>query len=76
MFTGASWVVGLVLGGGGGGLVAKLCLSCDPVDCSLVDSSVHAILQARMQEWVAISFSRGSPDLGIEPRSPALQILY
>ena len=68
-------MVGLVLGGGGGGLVAKLCLTWDPVDCSLVDS-VHAILQARMQECVAIFFSRGSPDLGLEPGSPALQILY
>ena len=33
---------------------------CDPVDCSLPDSSVHRILQAKILEWVAISFSRGS----------------
>ena len=33
---------------------------CDPVDCSPPDSSVHGILQARILEWVAISFSRGS----------------
>ena len=33
---------------------------CDPVDCSLPGSSVHGILQARLLEWVAISFSRGS----------------
>ena len=33
---------------------------CDPVDCSLAGSSVHGILQARILEWVAISFSRGS----------------
>ena len=32
----------------------------DPVDCSLPDSSVLGILQVRMLEWVAISFSRGS----------------
>ena len=32
----------------------------DPVDCSLPSSSVHGILQARILEWVAISFSRGS----------------
>ena len=32
---------------------------CDPVDCSLPGSSVDGILQARMLEWVAISFSRG-----------------
>ena len=32
----------------------------DPVDCSPPGSSVHGILQARILEWVAISFSRGS----------------
>ena len=30
------------------------------MDCSLPDSSVHRILQVRILEWVAISFSRGS----------------
>ena len=30
------------------------------MDCSPLGSSVHAILQARVLEWVAISFSRGS----------------
>ena len=34
---------------------------CDPMDCSLPGSSVHRISQARIIEWVAISFSRGSP---------------
>ena len=34
--------------------------SCDCMDCSLPGSSVHGILQARILEWVAISFSRGS----------------
>ena len=33
---------------------------CDPVGCSLPGSPVHGILQARILEWVAISFSRGS----------------
>ena len=33
---------------------------CDPMDCSLPGSPVHGILQARVLEWVAISFSRGS----------------
>ena len=33
---------------------------CDPMDCSLPGSSVHGILQVRILEWVAISFSRGS----------------
>ena len=41
--------------------VAQLCLIlCDPVDCSLPGSSVHGILQERILDWVAISFSRGS----------------
>ena len=35
--------------------------SCDPVDCSLPDSSVHGILQARILEWVANSFSSKTP---------------
>ena len=33
---------------------------CDSIDCSLPGSSVHGILQARILEWVAIPFSRGS----------------
>ena len=33
---------------------------CDPMDCSLPGSFLHRILQARILEWVAISFSRGS----------------
>ena len=33
---------------------------CNPMDCSLPRSSVHGIFQARVLEWVAISFSRGS----------------
>ena len=42
-------------------LVAKFCLTLlQLMDCSLPDSSVHGILQARILEWVAISFSRGS----------------
>ena len=32
----------------------------DPMDCSLPGSSVHGISQARILEWVAIAFSRGS----------------
>ena len=35
-------------------------LLCDPVDCSPPGSSVYGISQARILEWVAISFSRGS----------------
>ena len=33
--------------------------SWDPMDCSLSGSSFQGILQARILEWVAISFSRG-----------------
>ena len=33
---------------------------CNPVDCSLPGSSAHGTFQARILEWVAISFSRGS----------------
>ena len=33
---------------------------CDPMDCSLLGSSVHGILQARILEWLAIPFSRAS----------------
>ena len=42
-------------------LVAQSCLTlCNPMDHSLPGPSVHGILQARMLEWVAISFSRRS----------------
>ena len=30
---------------------------CDPMDCSLRGSSIHGIFQARVLEWVAVSFS-------------------
>ena len=41
--------------------VAQLCLTlCDPMDCNPPGSSVHGIFQARVLEWIAISFSRGS----------------
>ena len=39
---------------------------------SLPGSSVRGILQARILEWVAIPFSRGSSNPGIEPGSSAL----
>ena len=42
-------------------LVAQSCLTlCDPTDYSPLGSSVHGLLQARIQEQVAIPFSRGS----------------
>ena len=41
--------------------IAQLCPTlCDPMDCSPPGSSMHGIFQARVLEWVAISFSRGS----------------
>ena len=38
--------------------VTQLCLTLsDPMDCSLPDSSIHGIFQARVLEWGAIAFS-------------------
>ena len=45
---------------------------CDPMDCSTPGSSVHRITQARILEWVAISFSRGSSWRGTGSTFPAL----
>ena len=45
----------------------------DPRGCRQTGSSVQGISQARILEWVAIPFSRGSSNPGINPRSPALQ---
>ena len=43
-------------------LVTQLCLTlCNPMVCSLPGSSVHGMFQARILEWVAMPFSRGSP---------------
>ena len=47
-------------------------LFCDPKDCSPPGSSVRGIFQARILEWVAISFSRGSSHLRDWTASPAL----
>ena len=41
--------------------------------CSLPGSSIHGIFQARVLEWVTISFSGDLPDPGIEPGSPTLE---
>ena len=46
----------------------------DPMDCSPPDSSVHGIFQARILEWVAISFSRSSRPRD-RTRSPVLQVV-
>ena len=50
----------MVSKGFGGGLVAVMSNSCEPMDCSLPGSSVHGILQARILEWIAMPSSRGS----------------
>ena len=43
-------------------LVDKLCLTlCDTMDCSPPGSFVYGIAQERIQEWGAMSFSRGFP---------------
>ena len=42
-------------------IITQLCSAlCDPMDCSPPGPSVLGILQARILEWVAIPFSRGS----------------
>ena len=49
--------------------VTQLC----PTLCYTMDYTVHGILQARILEWVALPFSRGSSQPGIKLRSPTLQ---
>ena len=50
-------------------LVTQSCLTlCHPMDYSLPDSSVHGSFQARILEWVAIPFSRGSSQLRDQTR--------
>ena len=57
-------------------LVAESSLTlCDSMDCSPPGSSVHAVSQARLLEWVAGSPSRGSPSSGVELVSPACPAL-
>ena len=51
---------------------AQSCLApCDPIDRHPPGSSVHGIIQARVLEWVAISYSGELPDAGIKPVSLA-----
>ena len=59
-------------------LVAQLCLTfCNTMDYSPPGSSVHGILLARILEWVAITFSRGSFWPWDQPWPPSLrQILF
>ena len=53
--------------------VTKLCLTlCDPMDCSPPGFSVYEIFQARILEYIAISFSGGLPNPEFQPTSSAL----
>ena len=61
--------------------VAKSCLTlCNPMDCRMPGFPVPGISQARILEWIAISFSRFGANSGIESgflccrKSPALQV--
>ena len=70
--TGRFWVERQSLTFGGGKVILQLCWMkwsevtqlcptlCNPMDCGLPGSSSQGIFQARILEWVAISFSRGS----------------
>jgi len=59
-------------------LVAQLCPTlCDPMNSSLLGSSVHGLLQARILEWVAIPFSGIFPTQQSNSALPhCRQILY
>ena len=55
--------------------------SCDHMDCSLPGSSVHGILQARILEWAAMPFFRGSSQARDQARNSSVsctgrQVLY
>ena len=45
-------------------MLSRVQLFCDPMYCSLLGSSDHGILQARILDWVAMAFSRGSSQSG------------
>ena len=57
---------------------AQSCLTlCDPTDCNPPGSSIHGVLQSGILEWVALFYSRGSSNPGIETESlasPASQV--
>ena len=58
-------------------LVILWCLTLpDPMDCSPPGFSVQGILQARILEWVAIPFSKGSSPPRDQTRSPELQAFF
>ena len=56
---------------------AQSCMTlCDPMDYSPSGSSAHGILQARILEWIAIPFSRGSSPPRDWTQSPVLRLLF
>ena len=58
-------------------LVAQSCPTlCNPIDCSPQGYSVHGILQARILEWVAVPFCRGSSQARDWTGSPHILILW
>ena len=65
----------MVVVNGGGVLVTSCVQLLWPMDYSLPGSSIHRISQARILEWVAISFSN-LLNPGIEPGSPALKAIF
>ena len=61
--------------------VASVMSLCDPMDCSPPGSSVHGISQARIPEWVALSYSRESSSLRDQTHASCVscigkQVLY
>ena len=55
-------------------IVSQSCPTlCDPMDCTLLDFSVHRIFQEGIPEWVAFPPSGDLPDPGIQLGSPELQ---
>ena len=57
-------------------LVTQSCVTlCDPMDCSLPDSPVHKDFPGKNTRVNCCALLQGNlPDLGIEPRSTALQV--
>ena len=58
-----SWTVTLLMGERKVNVVQSCLILWDSMVCGLYSSSVHGILQARILEWIAIPFSRGSSQI-------------
>ena len=56
--------------------LSRVRLFCDLMDSNLPGSSVHEILQQEYWSGLPFPFPGDLPDLGIKPRSPALQTDY